>query len=88
LIPFYAGLSYKKLGKPNLALQFLERSAFLAVPAYVAEIYHHLGRAYSAKRMFAEALNAFEKVCEIDLKTTWFCMILRPHTKRLALIGK
>ncbi len=66
MIPFYAGLSYKRLGKPDLALQFLERSAFLAVPAHVADIYHHLGRAYSAKRMFAEAFKAFEKVLEIS----------------------
>lgn len=65
MIPFYAGLSYKRQGKPDLALQFLERSAFLAVPAHVADIYHHLGRAYSAKRMFTEAFKAFEKVREI-----------------------
>jgi len=65
-IPLYAGLSYKRLGNADMALQFLERSAFLAVPGHVADIYHHLGRAYSAKRMFTEAFHSFEKVREIN----------------------
>jgi tetratricopeptide (TPR) repeat protein len=65
MIPFYAGLAYKQVGNADLALRFLERSAFLAVPAYVADVFHHLGRAYSAKRMFTEAFKSFDKVREI-----------------------
>ncbi len=66
MIPFYAGLSYKGLGKVDEALLFLQRSATIAVPAYLADIYHHLGRAYSQKRMFNEALESYFKVREID----------------------
>ncbi|MBP7508080.1 MAG: hypothetical protein KA807_09680 [Prolixibacteraceae bacterium] len=67
MIPFYAGLSYKRLGKVDEALIFLERAAVVAVPSYVADVYHHLGRTYSQKRMFEEALEAYFKVREIDL---------------------
>jgi len=66
MIPFYAGLSYKRLGKVDEALIFLQRAATVAVPAYVADIYHHLGRTYSQKRMFDDALDAYFKVREID----------------------
>lgn len=66
MIPFYAGLSYKRLGKVDDALIFLQRAATVAVPAYVADIYHHLGRTYSQKRMFDDALDAYFKVREID----------------------
>jgi tetratricopeptide (TPR) repeat protein len=66
MIPFYAGLSYKGLGNTDMALQFLELSAFLAVPAYLADVYHHLGRTYRDKRMFTEALAVFSKVRETN----------------------
>lgn len=66
MIPFYAGLSYKRLGKVDEALIFLQRAATVAVPAYIADIYHHLGRTYSQKRMFDDALEAYFKVREID----------------------
>jgi tetratricopeptide (TPR) repeat protein len=65
-IPLYAGLSYKQLSDTDMALYFLERSALLAIPVHVADIYHHLGRAYRDKRMFSMAFGAFEKVLEIN----------------------
>lgn len=66
MLPFYAGLSYKQLGENQLALDFIEQAAFLAIPAYVSDIFQHLGRAYSTLRMFPKALKAFEKSLEID----------------------
>jgi tetratricopeptide (TPR) repeat protein len=65
-INFYAGLSYKKLGDNDKAQTFLEIAAELAIPAYIADIYHHLGRVYSAKRMPQDAIAAYQKTIEYD----------------------
>lgn len=65
-IPFYAGLSYKKLGNVDKALSYLEKAESMLIPVYAADFYHHLGRAYAAKRMFKEAILAYKKVQEYD----------------------
>lgn len=66
IVPFYAGLSYKKTGDADNALRCLERAAIVAIPMYTADIFHHLGRAYASKRMFEEAINTYLKVREYD----------------------
>jgi tetratricopeptide (TPR) repeat protein len=38
----------------------------LVLPPYTADFYHHLGRTYSAKRMYPEALEAYQAVLEYD----------------------
>jgi tetratricopeptide (TPR) repeat protein len=63
---FYGGLSYLKLGNTERALQLIEIAAKLAVPAFTADIYHHLGRVYSQRRRFTDAIEAYSKVREIN----------------------
>ena len=63
---FYAGVSYRKMGEVDTAQYFLEKAAFFAVPAFTADIYHHLGRNYAQLRMFPEAIKTYKKVREID----------------------
>jgi tetratricopeptide (TPR) repeat protein len=67
-IPFYAGLSYKKIGNVDKALEMLEKASSMVIPAYTGDVYHHLGRAYAAKRMFRKALSTYQKVREYDPK--------------------
>lgn len=67
MVPFYAGLSYRKLGNVDRALEFLELAAgMLSMPPYTSDFYHHLGRAYQSKRMYPEALEAYQTVLEYD----------------------
>lgn len=67
-VTFYAGLSYRKLGNIDKALEMLELAALFVIPAYTGDLYHHLGRAYSAKRMFEKAIETYKKVREYDPK--------------------
>ena len=67
MVPFYAGLSYRKLGNVDRALELFEYAVgMLGMPTYTADFYHHLGRTYSAKRMYPEALEAYQMVLEHD----------------------
>ena len=68
IIPFYAGLSYKKMGDIDKALLLLERASQVMIPVYASDVYHHLGRAYVAKRMCQEAIDCYQKVIELDPK--------------------
>jgi tetratricopeptide (TPR) repeat protein len=71
LIPFYAGLSYRKIGNLDRAILYLEIATdMLSMPSFTSDFYHHLGRAYSAKRMYPEALSAYEMVLEHNDKNT------------------
>ncbi len=63
---FYAGLSNGRLGNADKALEQLEVAASLSIPDYVANVYHHLGRAYAGKRMKDEAIATYLKVREYD----------------------
>lgn len=65
-VPFYAGLSYSKLGNVDKELQLLELAASLLIPDYTGDVYHHLGRAYAAKRMFEKAIETYQKVIMYD----------------------
>jgi tetratricopeptide (TPR) repeat protein len=65
-VPFYAGLSYQKLGEPDKALDRLKIAAEKVIPDFAADVYHHLGRAYAAKRMFEEALAVYQRVRDLD----------------------
>ena len=69
IVPFYAGLSYRKLGNIDRALELLEYATeMLSMPPYTSDFYHHLGRAYNAKRMYTEALEAYQMVLKYDDK--------------------
>lgn len=66
IVWFYAGMSYRKLGDIDQALSYLQTAAKFSIPIYAADMFHHLGRVYSLKRMFQEAITAYEKTREID----------------------
>ena len=65
-VPFYLGLSCEKLAHHEKALENLQEAAFLSVPGYSSDVYHHLGIHYKQMRMFKEALGAFEMVQKLD----------------------
>lgn len=65
-VMFYAGLAYKKLGNSEKTLGLLKMAAEFVIPGYTADIYHHLGRAYAANRMFEKAIETYKKVREYD----------------------
>ena len=67
-VAFYAGVSHRKLGNIDKALELLEQAALIVIPAYTGDLYHHLGRAYAAKRMFEKAIETYMKVREYDPK--------------------
>lgn len=65
-VPFYAGLSYQKLGEPDKALNCLELAADMVIPEFASDVFHHLGRAYASTRKYEEALAVYQKVRLLD----------------------
>jgi len=66
IVNFYMGASYKKLKQFDESSDFLELAIETATPAYLAEIYHHLGQVYGLQRKFDESIDAYKKALELD----------------------
>jgi len=66
VVNFYLGACYKKLKRFDESAEFLELAVVTATPAYLADIYHHLGQVYGMQRKFEESIQAYLKALEID----------------------
>ncbi|RKD88525.1 tetratricopeptide repeat protein [Mangrovibacterium diazotrophicum] len=66
IVNFYMGACYKKLKRFDESAGFLELAVETATPAYLAEIYHHLGQVYGFQRKFEDSILAYKKALEID----------------------
>lgn len=63
---FYLGLSYKKLIKYEMAEAYMKAAIESATPAYLPDMYHHLGQIYGQQRAFKESLTALKEANELD----------------------
>jgi tetratricopeptide (TPR) repeat protein len=63
---FYLSLAHKKLARPELAEAYMNAAIESATPAYLPDMYHHLGQIYGMQRMFKESIAALKKANELD----------------------
>jgi tetratricopeptide (TPR) repeat protein len=63
---FYLSLSYKKLAQYEVSEAFMNAAIESATPAYLPEMYHHLGQIFGQQRKFEESVIALKKANELD----------------------
>ena len=63
---FYLSLSYKKLNDFQISEDYMKAAIEAATPAYLPEMYHHLGQIYGQQRKFEESISALQKANELD----------------------
>jgi tetratricopeptide (TPR) repeat protein len=63
---FYLSLSYKKLAQYELSEAYMNAAIESATPAYLPEMYHHLGQIFGQQRKFEESVIALKKANELD----------------------
>ena len=63
---FYLSLSHKKLAELEVAEAYMNAAIEAATPAYLPEMYHHLGQIYGLQRLFEKSIAALRKANELD----------------------
>lgn len=63
---FYLSLSHKKLNNFEISAAYMNAAIEAATPAYLPEMYHHLGQIYGQQRKFKESIAALQKANELD----------------------
>jgi len=63
---FYIGLCYKELNQLHESISYLNFASKIAIPYYLADIYHHLGNVYGLNREFKKSIEALQKAYELD----------------------
>jgi tetratricopeptide (TPR) repeat protein len=63
---FYLSLCHKKLNDFEVSEDFMNAAIEAATPAYLPEMYHHLGQILGQQRKFAESIAALQKANELD----------------------
>ncbi len=63
---FYLSLCYKKLAEYEVAEAFMNAAIESATPAYLPDMYHHLGQIFGQQRKFEESVAALKKANELD----------------------
>ena len=68
LVMYYQSLCYKKLKDFEQSEKLMVWAIEGSTPAYVAEMYHHLGQIYGQQRKFKESVQALEKAYKMNPK--------------------
>lgn len=63
---FYLSLSHKKLNNFEISEAYMNAAIEAATPAYLSEMYHHLGQICGQQRKFKESIAALQKSNELD----------------------
>jgi tetratricopeptide (TPR) repeat protein len=63
---FYLSLSHKKLNYFQISEDYMNAAIEAATPAYLPEMYHHLGQIYGQQRKFEESIAALQKANKLD----------------------
>jgi tetratricopeptide (TPR) repeat protein len=63
---FYLSLCYKKLNEFVVSEELMNAAIEAATPAYLPEMYHHLGQIFGQQRKFKESIAALQKANELD----------------------
>ncbi|MCG6187780.1 tetratricopeptide repeat protein [Maribellus maritimus] len=63
---FYLSLNYKRLAEYEDSEAYMKAAIESATPAYLPEMYHHLGQIFGQQRKFEESIVALKKANEMD----------------------
>jgi tetratricopeptide (TPR) repeat protein len=63
---FYLSLSHKKLNEFEISEQYMNAAIESSTPAYLPDMYHHLGQILGQQRKFKESVAALQKANELD----------------------
>ncbi len=63
---FYLSLSHKKRNEFEISEQYMNAAIEASTPAYLPEMYHHLGQILGQQRKFKESITALQKANELD----------------------
>jgi len=63
---FYLSLSHKKLNKFEVSEAYMNAAIEAATPAYLPEMFHHLGQIYGQQRKFEKSIISLQKANELD----------------------
>ncbi len=63
---FYLSLDYKRLATYELSEGFMNAAIESATPAYLPEMYHHLGQILGQQRKFEESILALKEANKLD----------------------
>lgn len=63
---FYLSLNYKRLAEYETSEAYMEAAIESATPAYLPEMYHHLGQIFGQQRKFEESITALKEANEMD----------------------
>ena len=63
---FYLSLSHKRLNNFLVSEDYMNAAIEAATPAYLPEMYHHLGQIYGQQRKFEESIAALQKANKLD----------------------
>jgi tetratricopeptide (TPR) repeat protein len=63
---FYLSLSHKKIMNFEVSEAYMNAAIEAATPAYLPEMYHHLGQIFGQQRKFKESITALLKANELD----------------------
>ena len=67
---FYLSLSHKKLNNFEISEAYMNAAIEAATPAYLPEMYHHLGQILGQQRKFEASIAALQKANELDPTNT------------------
>ena len=66
ILNFYMGACYKKLKQFPESIAFFRLTIETATPAYLSDVYHHLGQVYGLQRQFKESIEAYQEALKLD----------------------
>ncbi len=63
---FYLSLNYKRMAEYDTSESYMKAAIESATPAYLSEMYHHLGQIYGQQRKFEESIAALKESNKLD----------------------
>lgn len=79
-VNYYLGLICKRLGDLPNSVEYLNMAIAASQPAYLTEMYHHLGQVFGLQREFKKSIEALQKAYQcnplrteilVEIATTW-----------------
>jgi tetratricopeptide (TPR) repeat protein len=79
-VNYYLGLICKRLGDLSKSVEYLNMAIAASQPAYLTEMYHHLGQVFGLQREFKKSIDALQKAYQcnplrteilVEIATTW-----------------
>jgi tetratricopeptide (TPR) repeat protein len=65
-VDYYLGLTYKRLQELPKSVEYLKMAIAASQPAYLTEMYHHLGQVYGLQREFKKSIDALQEAYQCN----------------------